>query len=405
MQSHNYHNILHAPTKQIRLVELLPEPDRDDLRFNLPSFNLVDAPGFEVLSYIGQSGASEDVDCYGKIIRCNHRISRHLKTLRRSDAPLYFWIEELCISQTNDEELRTASFIIPLVYRVSTGIRWCHFPDISRGGETMSLQPRSSGSGLQEFTLKANSISSRRNDMYEGQFDLNDWETSKFPPYSLLKTQPDSQSANSRSLVLRYDEERDVVVVDGTVVDHPLIHGTVADTIKSTSSYMPPRRLCDHYNVGGDNFLFFAEWSDFALGISSSILSHEQSLLDFADTVQARGSGHIWDFLDTDRQRRLGSIHEFINYLEDENAKGTPSLQIFYAACYPSHDRRFAITKEGRFCLVPEATKAGDLIILHDGDRVPWVHRARKDGGGLDAIGKAYVHGLMGERTSPEQKA
>ncbi|OAK96176.1 hypothetical protein IQ06DRAFT_49537 [Phaeosphaeriaceae sp. SRC1lsM3a] len=401
MQSHNYHNILHDPTKQIRLVELLPEPDRDDLRFNLPSFNLLNAPRFEVLSYIGQSGASEDVDCYGKIIKYNSLISRHLKTLRQSNAPLYFWIEELCINRANDEELRAASFNMPLVYRMSIGIRWCHFPDISRGGETMSFQPQSSGSILREFTLEAYSLDySRSYNMYEGRFEMNHWGISKFPPYNLLKSQRDSHSANSRRLIFRYDGERDGPAVDGTVVD-----GTVVDTIKSTSSYMPPRRLCDHYNVGGDNFLFFAEWSEFALGSSSMTVSHEQTLLDFTDTVQARGCGHIWDYLETDRERRLESIHEFINYLEDENAKETPSLQIFYAACYPSHDRRFAITKEGRFCLVPEDTKAGDLVILIDGNGVPYICRTRKDGSGLDEIGEAYVHGFMGERTSPEQKA
>ncbi|KAH5194290.1 hypothetical protein HBH76_058240 [Parastagonospora nodorum] len=171
--------------------------------------------------------------------------------------------------------------------------------------------------------------------------------------------------------------------------------GMKVDVISDTSEYMPPRRHCDHYTVSGDNCYFYTEWFDFARSVMPNTRNDANVMLDYADTVQARGCSHIWEDLSSSDQTRLDRAQEFLNFIENSEAEETESIQIFYAACYPCHDRRFAVTRSGRFCLVPKASRSGDLVCIPHGSRVPYIFRPSVHISGYQNIGEAYVHRMM----------
>jgi hypothetical protein len=171
--------------------------------------------------------------------------------------------------------------------------------------------------------------------------------------------------------------------------------GFIVDTIRKTSDYLPPRRHFDHY-ILEDNCFFFAIWYDFARDYSRR--TEETVLLDYADTIQARGCGHLWEDPAATSQDRIRKAQAFLDFLSNEDAEEsdiTDSIRLFHAACFPSHDRRFAVTKSGRFCLVPKATRKDDLVCVPCNSRVPYIFRPHVEGIGHLNIGEAFVHGIM----------
>jgi hypothetical protein len=171
--------------------------------------------------------------------------------------------------------------------------------------------------------------------------------------------------------------------------------GRTADIIEKVASYLPPRRACDHYSVDSGNSFLFDEWYDFALESAPFKKSGVQILLDFADTIQARGCNHAWEFEQTEAER-VESVKTFLGYLDCEDACATDDIHIFYAGCYPSHDRRFAVTREKRFCLVPKDARAGHLICFLDGNKVPIVLRTLNSNlHEYQNVGEVYVCGPM----------
>jgi hypothetical protein len=171
--------------------------------------------------------------------------------------------------------------------------------------------------------------------------------------------------------------------------------GHVVDSIQRTSDCLPPRRHCDHYILKA-NCYFFDNWYEFAQ--ENSRLAEDTVLLDYADTIQARGCGHLWEDPSTTPRDRVQKVRAFLNLLSNEHAEeshATNSIRLFHAACFPSHDRRFAVTNKGHFCLVPEATKGGDLVCIPCNSRVPYIFRPRTEGDGYQNVGETYVHGMM----------
>ena len=156
---------------------------------------------------------------------------------------------------------------------------------------------------------------------------------------------------------------------------------------------MPPRRHCDPYAVA-DNAYFFTEWYEFA-NQHARKRAADQVLLEFADTIQARGCGHIWENPDSTEEDRIQRVTQFLRFLEDPDEILSNKVRIFYAACFPSHERRFAITRNGHFCLVPAASKDGDLVCIPYGSRVPYIFRQMRGKTTLNNIGEAYVYGIM----------
>jgi hypothetical protein len=151
------------------------------------------------------------------------------------------------------------------------------------------------------------------------------------------------------------------------------LKGRVADTIRKVASYLPPRRSCDHYNIDAGNSCLFDEWYDFAAQHCSSSLTKGIILSNFVDTIQARGCNHAWEQAEQSPSERLGTAEAFLSYLTDEDIELTDNMRLFYAGCYPSHGRKFAITQGKRFCLVPKDATAGDVVCFLDGNKVPVV--------------------------------
>ena len=178
--------------------------------------------------------------------------------------------------------------------------------------------------------------------------------------------------------------------------------GVVIDAVRTVASYLPPRRINDLYNVQGDNLLCFYEWIEHTfsakgLPVSSALdcsSAHDEIIVHFGETIQAKGCNHRWEPLDAPLQSQyLNEVKEFLRFLEDEEMPISYELRLFYAACYPSHDRRFGTTKQGRFCLLPQGAAEGDSICIPDGNKVPLVFRPIGDY--TVNIGECYVQGMM----------
>lgn len=168
---------------------------------------------------------------------------------------------------------------------------------------------------------------------------------------------------------------------------------TVDVILRRSEEAMPPRRHCDHYTVA-DNAFFFTEWFEFAKKHSRKRELNDL-ILEFTDTIQARGCGHIWEDPDSTAETRIEQAKDFFRFLEDPDAVVTNKIRIFYAACFASHERRFALTRKGRFCLVPAATEERDLICVPHHSRVPYIFRQMRANKTLNNIGEAYVYGIM----------
>lgn len=187
---------------------------------------------------------------------------------------------------------------------------------------------------------------------------------------------------------------------ESCVHEEDIMHteGMILDNVKSTANYLPPRRHCDHYHVEGYNNVTFTEWIQFAKDKRPRALLKDgldtRTLLEFADTIQARGCNSIWEQgTPIDPEDRFRQLWNFLRFLEDEEMKATLEIRLFYAACFPSHGRKFGITGRGKFCLLPKDAKRDDLICILHGNRVPVVFR-RKDEHYVN-LGECYVVGCM----------
>lgn len=172
--------------------------------------------------------------------------------------------------------------------------------------------------------------------------------------------------------------------------------GVECDSVKESSQFLPLRRHCDHYSLESYNSIIFDQWFEFAKKHRFRQREFQELdnrvLLEFAETIHGKGCNSIWE-TDGSDDDTVKATRSFLNYLEDEDATATPSLRIFYAACFPAHGRRFGVTEEGRFCLVPKDTVRGDRICIPHGSRVPFVFR--KKGEVYVNLGECYVHGRM----------
>ena len=174
--------------------------------------------------------------------------------------------------------------------------------------------------------------------------------------------------------------------------------GIAFDSIKATSAYLPWRRHCDHYDLAGFNVVTFSEWFEFAQHAKRRFRQTEDNdarlFVEFADTIQARGCNSIWEPSPPQGPEELAeSTKNFLAFLETDNAEVTLDLQLFYAACYPSHGRKFGVTKRGHFCLVPGDAGRGDLVCIPHGGRVPVILRRMNQH--YQNIGECYVNGCM----------
>jgi hypothetical protein len=234
---------------------------------------------------------------------------------------------------------------------------------------------------------------------HQGSWSAN-WEarTKRF-----LLNHPASSFLASKGLRAEQNSTEEMYCIERPEGQRMRCKGIIVDAVRKTSDYLPARRHCDHYDVN-DHCLFFFNWYEFATEHSN--LEENDLLLDYADTIQARGCGHLWEDAEITPQNRIRKARAFLDFLSDEDADQadiTNSIRLFHAACFPSHDRRFAITRRGRLCLVPKNTQNSDLVCIPHNSRVPYVFRPRMEGDGFINIGETFVHGIMhGQMSEPK---
>ena len=194
--------------------------------------------------------------------------------------------------------------------------------------------------------------------------------------------------------------------------------GVIIDTVHLTAKdALGPRRCWEHYSpTGVDACMIISYWWELAQEstpgydpwagnenegpVSAEAHTLETNTLQkFAETIQARGCS--WKFaavmpFDDDKQY-TALARQFLDFFDDVDGKMDESdeIRVFYAACYPSHGRKFGITSGGRFCLLPSNAKAQDIICIPYGSKVPVVLRKEVETPYYRNLGESYVHGLM----------
>lgn len=216
------------------------------------------------------------------------------------------------------------------------------------------------------------------------------WHLEEFGPrHSFLLNHPRSKFKVSA------EQERPFRSPDGIFMN---ISGTSFDVVKATSQYLPRRHDGNHYDLKDLNIIIFSEWFDFAQDKKTQLIdsndANAQLLLEFARTIQAHGCNSIWepDLPEADEDT-VEETRAFLAFIEQEGSNETIDIQHFYARCFPSHNRRFGITRKGHLCLVPRDTERGDVVCVPHGSRVPYIFRKINDT--YINIGECYIQGCM----------
>ncbi|KAK8075658.1 Heterokaryon incompatibility protein 6-OR allele [Apiospora hydei] len=109
-----------------------------------------------------------------------------------------------------------------------------------------------------------------------------------------------------------------------------LVAGSSVDLLAEIACCLPPRRHCDHYNVGDVNILIFDEWFEFVKDRidrrKGRRATEVDALVQFVETVQAKGCNTIWaPSALADESSNVEGAREFIEFLNSEGAEPTPS--------------------------------------------------------------------------------
>lgn len=289
----------------------------------------------------------------------------------------------LSMQGCNFEESHTADFVFPLL-ALSNGDRREHeLPTIDYSdGEQRVLQSISTAV-VKHFDMPINlSLAGLPNEEIRSGYPS--WLPEFGPKQRMILAHPNSKFSASK------------ISNHGFAVDPSFrakCYGAHVDTVANVKSYMAPRRMCDQYDLTGDNLFELVRWYNFMT--STEIAGGSDELVvHFAETIQAKGSNHIWERRIHYTPAELAKqTRAFIDFLRDPETPETIEYRLFYAACLPSHDRRFGQTTAGRFCLLPSHAEAQDIVCIVRGFKVPIL--LRRTDSGYQNVGECYVHGIM----------
>jgi hypothetical protein len=126
---------LNKSLKEFRLLFVQPGKPRDQLRCDLKTVSLTDAPQFEALSYCWQ-GTGGQPEMYIKNIipgspdtyhpvKVSSNVTDALQKLRCAEEPRHIWIDQLCINQgDNDEKASQVSMMAEIYPKASKVHVW-----------------------------------------------------------------------------------------------------------------------------------------------------------------------------------------------------------------------------------------------------------------------------------------
>lgn len=180
--------------------------------------------------------------------------------------------------------------------------------------------------------------------------------------------------------------------------------GTVLERVKLANWGMAPQSICEQYSAGEDHGTFVV-WYKEALDYESKYgvgnyvrltdetmaSDSEEAIVKFMETIQARGSNHLWDIQDAQRPSQI--VARARGLLRDDIETMTNDRLTPFAACWPSFGRMFGITSSGRFCLLPLQSRPGDVVCIIKGFKVPVLLRRYR--GNYRNLGECYIHGIM----------
>jgi hypothetical protein len=97
--------VLDPQRRQIRLVELLPGIDTDDINCKLQVVTLDDSPKYEALSYVwGDINITRDIIIDGQAFPATINLETALRHLRKPDEIRVLWVDAICIDQDDNVE-------------------------------------------------------------------------------------------------------------------------------------------------------------------------------------------------------------------------------------------------------------------------------------------------------------
>lgn len=130
-------------------------------------------------------------------------------------------------------------------------------------------------------------------------------------------------------------------------------------------------------------------------------------MLDYADTIKPEVMGTYRRMRRSYLKTTFEKHREFLGFPTDEGADEsdiTNSIMCFHAACFPSHGRRFAVTKKGRFCLVRKDNQSGNLICVLRSSQVRYIFRPHTEDHGPMNFREILIHGIMHRQMSDSKE-
>lgn len=125
MMERAYHHISLPEDDSIRVLELQPGEQADDLHVNLHVITLSSRTPYIAISYVW--GAPDDrttIHCHGKAMRIPQNLTDVLKVLRDTRSPRLLWADSICIDQENNNREKTRQVaLMGKIYEQASEVR------------------------------------------------------------------------------------------------------------------------------------------------------------------------------------------------------------------------------------------------------------------------------------------
>ncbi|GLA44223.1 hypothetical protein AnigIFM63309_002809 [Aspergillus niger] len=111
---------LDADNREIRLVTLEEGFWSDEIRCSLRTLSLHDQPAYEALSYVwGDPSICRSISLNGHTFEVTENLWLAMRRLRKSTEPRVFWIDAICINQSNNDEKSSQVSFMGEIYQGS----------------------------------------------------------------------------------------------------------------------------------------------------------------------------------------------------------------------------------------------------------------------------------------------
>jgi hypothetical protein len=107
----------------IRLVELLPDQDKAQIKILIHTSRIRDRGKYEALSYVwGPPNVTVEIKCNDKVLKVSESLKIALHRFRLKTSSRKLWIDQICIDQSNDVEQMQQVWMIRQIYSEATTV-------------------------------------------------------------------------------------------------------------------------------------------------------------------------------------------------------------------------------------------------------------------------------------------